>query len=125
MSGPDDRPRGVHPAVVRARRVVGLYGDPSVTWSVVARLGLAAPVAAPGVTEAVEGLHALHGHLGPPPVVDRYGPGAGDALVSRFTDTPFGDDGPLTRVAMAEDGRELVVAVHHGTADGLGLLGYA
>jgi hypothetical protein len=125
MSGQDDRPRGVHPAVVRARRVVGLYGDPSVTWSVVARLGLVAPVAASTVTVAVQGLHAVHGHLGPAPELDRYGPGAGDGVVARFSDTPFGDAGPLTRVALAEDGRELVVAVHHGTADGLGLLGYA
>jgi hypothetical protein len=92
---------------------------------VVARLGLAGPVDPAAVADALRGLHVVHEHLGAAPELDRYEAGGSDAVVATFADTPFGDAGPLTRVALARDGREVVVAVHHGSADGLGLLGYA
>ena len=46
-------------------------------------------------------------------------------MLSRAAAEPYGDAGPLARVALDSAGTELVVAVHHGCADGLGLLGYA
>ena len=116
---------GVHPAVARARRVVGLYGDPSVAWSVVLRLRLALPLDPAAAGTMIERLHGTYDHLGPPPELQRYPLEQRQKMVSWAADEMYGDAGPLVRVALDDSRRELVVAVHHGCADGLGMLGYA
>ena len=113
------------PAVHRARLVVGLYGDPGVTWSIVVRLALADRLEAGDATRRAATLHGQHAHLGRPPALELYAAEQRDGILGRLADEPFRDDGPLVRVALDEAGHELVVAVHHGCADGLGLLGYA
>jgi hypothetical protein len=115
----------VDPAVRRARLVVGLYGDPGVTWSVLVRLRVVRPLDEVRISRAVQRVHATHGHLGPAPELERYPQEQRDAVLARFADLPYGDAGPLVRVALDRASTELVIAVHHGCADGLGLLGYA
>lgn len=122
--GEGESPAGVHPAVLRARRVVGLYGDPDVTWSVVLALRLRDPLRADDVGRAARALCDEHPHLGPAPVVEG-GDADEAALLAEYADRPFGDAGPLVRVALMPDGRSLLLAAHHGAVDGLGLLGVA
>jgi len=125
MSAPDNRADGVDPAVHHARLVVGLYGDPAVTWCVLLRLRLTLPLDRARTSEAIGLLHAAHSHLGPRPELALYSPAQRDTVLSRAADEPYGDSGPLVRIALDRAGTELVVAAHHGCADGLGLLGYA
>lgn len=124
MKVPGSRGTGVDPAVRQARMVVGLYGDPAVTWSVLLRLRLRTPLDPARVSVGIEAVHAAHPHLGPPPVLGRYDAQERGAVLSRAADDSFGDRGPLVRVALDHVGSEIVVAVHHGCVDGLGLLGY-
>ncbi len=125
MSAAGSRADGVDPAVRHARLVVGLYGDPGVTWSVLLRLRSRQPLDRATTAAAIRLLHATHPHLGPPPELGLYRPEKRDERLSRAADEPYDDRGPLVRIALDSTGTELVVAVHHGCADGLGLLGYA
>jgi hypothetical protein len=118
-------PGRVDPAVAHARRVVGLYGDPDVSWSIVMALTLRTPRTVDAVAAAAASLVARHPHLGSAPRVDTFDPVDEGGLITRFADTPYGDRDPLLRVGMAADGTVLVVAGFHGAVDGLGLLGAA
>ena len=62
---PAESGAAVHPAVQQARRVVGLYGDPDVTWSIVLELDLAVAVTVAGVTARLVAITSSHPHLGP------------------------------------------------------------
>jgi hypothetical protein len=115
----------VDPAVLRARRVVGLYGDPDVTWSVVVAVDLDEEVALDALSERARMLVEAHPHLGAAPPVRAFGARTEAAVLAAFADEPYGDRDPLLRVALSEDARTLVVAAHHGAIDGLGLLGAA
>jgi hypothetical protein len=77
------------------------------------------------LAEISERLHravAAHPHLGRPPVVTRSSADDVGQTLRRYLDDPYGDHDPLLRVAATADGRQLVVAAHHGAVDGLGLL---
>jgi hypothetical protein len=124
VTGRPDPPttRGeVHPAVRQARRVVGLYGDPDVTWSIVLRLLLTDAHSVEEMTRRLPALFDAHPHLGRPPTIERLDP----ETLDRFANEEFGDDAPLVRVALDDAGREFVLAAHHGAVDGLGLVGLA
>lgn len=114
----------VDPAVAQARRVVGLYGDPSVTWSVVLALRLREALSPDRIAAAARALVGTHPHLGRAPVVDTWGPDE-SATIAEYANRPYADAGPLLRIAVTGDGRGLLVAAHHGVVDGLGLLGVA
>ena len=117
----DSRP---DPAVLQARRVVGLYGDPGVSWSILLELDLVEPVE-PGEVERRAGeLARAHPHLGRVPIVC-VDPPSWAGVRARFADEPFGDHEPLLRVAVATGVPRLLVAAHHGVVDGLGLVGVA
>jgi len=116
---------GFDAAVHQARRVVGLYGDPDVTWSVVVAFRVTAPLDAGSVRARAAELTAAHPHLGAVPTTELFEQADERLLVHRFANEPYGDHDPLLRVGLAADGRELVVAAHHGAVDGLGLLGVA
>jgi hypothetical protein len=114
-------PQPVDPAVRQARRVVGLYGDPDVTWSIVLMLELAHPVSAEEILDRVPGLFAAHPHLGLRPQVERLDP----TTLDSFANDPFRDELPLVRLALDDAGHHFLVAAHHGAVDGLGLVGLA
>jgi hypothetical protein len=110
-------------AVRRAREVVGLYGDPDVTWSIVLSLATTTPQAPATVQDRLEELLAEHPHLGTAGRVREHAERA--EVVDAFADTPYGDRDPLVRAALTDAGRTLTVAAHHGCIDGLGLVGLA
>ncbi|WP_372664389.1 hypothetical protein [Amycolatopsis kentuckyensis] len=102
-----------------AHRVVGLYGDPTVSWSILleAELGTAAPdpeKLRARLAAAVQ----QYPHLGAVPENERVTdlPSTRD----RFASAPYERGAPLLRVAAGES--TLLVAAHHGALDGLGLL---
>ncbi|MEU0795374.1 hypothetical protein ABZ342_35375 [Amycolatopsis sp. NPDC005961] len=102
-----------------AHRVVGLYGDPTVSWSILleADLGTAAPE--PEKLRArLAAAVQQYPHLGAVPEIER----ADDlpATRDRFASAPYERTAPLLRVAVGES--TLLVAAHHGALDGLGLL---
>lgn len=113
----------VHPAVRQARNVVGLYGDPTVTWSIALGVELQEPLTCAAVAERAAHLWPLWSHLGPLPQVERARPDDWTACRARLLDTPYGDCDPLVRIALSSDGHQLLVAVHHGAVDGLGMVG--
>lgn len=81
---------------------------------------LAEPVPAETVAERLAGTVARYPHLGAEPAVLDCPPQALAGVTARFADEPFEDRQPLLRVAIAPG--ELLLAVHHGATDGLGLL---
>lgn len=130
-------------AVLRARRVVGLYGDPTVSWSIVLEARLSSPVYPDLVRARLARATTDHPHLGVPPTVTVLptGPVAdpapptphaavpGDAVAASdawaavradAADRPYDDREPLIRAAV--EGERLLVAAHHGVVDGFGLL---
>ncbi len=112
------------PAVRRARQVVGLYGDPDVTWSIVLALRLRQPLDPVAVADRLTQLNRDHPHLGPPAALEVVAADLGPTL-DRAANSPYGDNDPLLRVALTSDGRTVVLGAHHGAVDGLGMLGVA
>ncbi|GAA0807104.1 hypothetical protein [Spirilliplanes yamanashiensis] len=105
-----------------ADAAVGLYGDPAVPWSIVVRATLAEPVAAGAVAARLAALTGRHPHLGAAPdVAEVDGDPAGP--LAAFAARAYTPDRPLIRAAVADGGRTLLLAAHHGAVDGLGLLG--
>lgn len=108
----------VHTSVERVRRVVGLYGDPSVSWSIALEVELADPPDSATLTRRAAAIVAAHPHLGIAPTVVEH---RGAATLQDFGDRLYGDRDPLVRIAVGAD--RLLVAAHHGAVDGLGLIG--
>ncbi|WP_199442721.1 hypothetical protein [Umezawaea beigongshangensis] len=104
----------------RARTVVGLYGDPDASWSILLEAQLTSPVDAPAVLRRVTAATAEHPHLGVPPPVLRPGAAAWPDVRASFADLPHRPGDPLLRLATTGD--RLLIAAHHGAVDGLGLL---
>ena len=114
---------GASAAHREAERVVGLYGDPDVSWSIVMEAHLARPVDPAAFVLALRRVVAAHPHLGPSPLVSVV---PGDAVLAAreaIANGLFTPDQPLVRGAVDEAGTHVVVGCHHGVADGLGLLG--
>ncbi|MBE8518814.1 hypothetical protein ILP97_15045 [Amycolatopsis sp. H6(2020)] len=102
-----------------AHRVVGLYGDPTVSWSILleAELGAAAPE--PEKLRArLAAAVQQYPHLGGVPEIERIGDLA--AVRDRFASAPYERGASLVRVAVGD--HTLLIAAHHGALDGLGLL---
>jgi hypothetical protein len=111
-------------AVEAARAVVGWYGDPTVSWSVLLQASLH-----PGVeTDPVDVATRLaatverYPHLGMPPAVQAAGDSEWAGVLARLADQPYTGDCPLVRVAVGSEKPRLVIAAHHGVTDGLGLI---
>ena len=111
----------VDDAVRQARRVVGLYGDPDVTWSIVLQIDLTEAVSLDDCSARLPALFEAHPHLGRLPVIERLDP----TTLDRFANDPYADSAPLVRLALDDAGGRFVVAAHHGAVDGLGLVGLA
>lgn len=115
----------VAPSVRQARRVVGLYGDPDVSWSIVLALTLDEAVVEAQLRERLRTMVQAHPNLGAAPAVVRFAEAERAGLLASFANDAYGDADPLLRVALSEDGESLVLAAHHGAIDGLGMLGAA
>jgi hypothetical protein len=109
----------------QAREVVGLYGDPDTTWGICLELGLSTPLGAHEVARRLARLVPLHPHLGPAPELEVVAASEWDVRRETLAAAPYAVDGPLVRAALADDGRRLFVAAHHGACDGLGLVALA
>lgn len=105
-----------------ARAVVGWYGDPTVSWSVLLQARLATPAQASAVAERLGRLVTRYPHLGAAPVVLESTAAEWPVAHAAFADEPYLDGEPLVRAAVATDDGLLLVAAHHGATDGLGLL---
>jgi hypothetical protein len=104
----------------RARAVVGLYGDPTVPWSIVLQADLPAALDAGVVHARLAALAARYPHLGGAPAVvttDRL-----DETRVEFASRVYDGQEPLVRVALNASPPALLLAAHHGAVDGLGLL---
>jgi len=118
-------------AWLRARAVVGLYGDPTVPWSIVLQAELSEPLAAGAVDDRLAALAACYPHLGGAPAVvaaddlddARAERAAVNDVREQFASRLYDGREPLVRVALAPGpAPALLLAAHHGAVDGLGLL---
>lgn len=111
-------------AVRRAQEVVGLYGDPDVTWGISLELSFAEPVDLSGAPTRLAAMVRDHPHLGPVPIVQSV---AAEEWARTREESASADfsDGRLVRLLASSDGRTFFVTAHHGVCDGLGLLAIA
>ncbi|MEV7037056.1 hypothetical protein [Amycolatopsis sp. NPDC051061] len=104
-----------------AHRVVGLYGDPTVSWSILLEADLGAAAPEPEKLRArLAAAVQQYPHLGAVPEIEL----TTDlpATRDRFASAPYERTAPLLRVAVRAEEPTLLVAAHHGALDGLGLL---
>ena len=112
----------VDSAVLAARRVVGFYGDVDVSWSIMVDARLSSPLDPDVVRDRLAGVVSLNPHLGLSPRFECVGPSDLDRVRQAFADDSYGDQAPLVRGAVDTGGRRVLIAVHHGAADGFGML---
>ncbi len=108
-------------AVTAAQRRFRLSANPHGSWSIAVSATFGEPLDSELVQERARGISAREPALGPAADVLMAGDGPIDPLVEGFCSTPYAPGGPAYRVAVS--GSTILVAVHHGVADGLGLLG--
>lgn len=109
-------------ASASAQAAVGLYGDPTVSWSIVLHARLHAPARADDVATRLADVTVAHPHLGSPPLVREVSAAELPALHDRFSADAYERGEPLVRAAVCPDEPGLLIAAHHGVVDGLGLL---
>jgi hypothetical protein len=108
-------------AVTAAQRRFRLSADPDGSWSIAITAGFSDPLDRELIQERAREISAREPVLGPAAEVIAAGDGPIDPLVEGFCSTPYAPGGPAYRVAVS--GSTILVAVHHGVADGLGLVG--
>ncbi len=108
-------------AAKQAAKVVGLYGDPDVTWGISLEVVLEQPCVLDDAKVRLETLFAGHPHLGPVPLPEPVPVEAWDRRREVSACAPFGPEG-LVRVLVRSDGRAVFVTAHHGVVDGFGLV---
>lgn len=111
-------------ALRRAREVVGLYGDPDVTWGISLEVTFTDSVDLTGAGERLARMVAAHPHLGVVPTLERVLPVDWAIARERSASHDFGD-GRLVRILVSQDSRHFFVTAHHGVCDGLGLIAIA
>jgi hypothetical protein len=107
--------------------VVGLYGDPEVSWGIGVELDFTGAIGHDTVAAdaRLAELASGHRHLGRPAVVEVVARRRWRQRVAEMVFAPFQVSDPLVRVLVTEDLRSLAVGAHHGVVDGLGLLAIA
>jgi hypothetical protein len=100
--------------------VVGLYGDPTVSWSILLEARLSKPADPEAVRSRLADATERFPHLGEPPSVRLIESPEWSVVRADFADQPYRDSEPLVRVAVGAN--RLLVAAHHGAVDGFGLL---
>lgn len=109
-------------AAAEAFAVVGLYGDPTVPWSIALEAELAAPIAPSLLQRRLTELVAANPNCGLPPQWRVAAAGGWQHELHELMNTPYTTAGPIIRGACDETGRRVVVGGHHGAIDGLGML---
>lgn len=107
-------------AWLRACAVVGLYGDPTVPWSIVLQATLTGPLPPDVLRARLAALAERYPHLGGAPSVVTSGDP--DDVRGDFASRGYDGSEPLVRAALLGSPPVLVLAAHHGAVDGLGLL---
>lgn len=108
-------------AIRKAKQVVGLYGDPDVTWSISVEAGFDEPVDLAGVELRLRAMVDEHPHLGGVPALEWVD--EEDWAIAREASASHDfADGRLVRLLASRDRRTFFVTAHHGVCDGLGLL---
>lgn len=107
-----------------ARSVIGLYGDQGVSWSILLEADLSTALDRQLAAKRLADLVASHPRLGSAPQPVHVGAGDWTATRSAFADRPYTESEPLLRLAVLDDAdtARVLIAAHHGAADGLGLL---
>lgn len=107
-----------------ARSVIGLYGDQGVSWSILLEADLSMALDRQLAAKRLADLVASHPHLGSAPQLVHVGAGDWTATRSAFADRPYTESEPLLRFAVLDDAdtARVLIAAHHGAADGIGLL---
>ena len=105
-----------------AQRVVGLYGDPTVSWSILLEARLGNVLAPEKAAERLRAATERYAHLGAPPLIEQVPAAELPAVRDRFAAAPYDRGAPLIRVAVSADEPAVLIAAHHGAVDGLGLL---
>lgn len=105
-----------------AHRVVGLYGDPTVSWSILLEATLPSVLTPEKARMRLEVATGERPHLGAAPEVESFPVNDLSSVRDRFADAPYDRGAPLIRVAVCGDEPIVLIAAHHGALDGLGLL---
>jgi hypothetical protein len=106
----------------RAQTVVGLYGDPTVSWSIILEARLLSSLDPLSARERLCAAVEKYPHLGAQPRIEPIVAADLPVVRERFAAAPYGRGEPLLRVAVCADEPVILVAAHHGALDGLGLL---
>lgn len=105
-----------------ARRVVGLYGDPTVSWSILLEAKLSSVLTPEKARMRLAVAVEERPWLGAAPDVEAVPGKELPATRDRFAEAPYERGAPLLRVAVGTDEPVVLIAAHHGALDGLGLL---
>lgn len=116
LPGSDD----AREALRRAREVVGLYGDPDITWGISIEVRFVDAVDLGGMEGRLSRMVAAHPHLGVLPAIERVHPDGWAEARERSATNDF-SDGALVRILVSNDSRTFFVTAHHGVCDGFGL----
>ncbi len=105
-----------------AQRVVGLYGDPTVSWSILLEAKLSSVLTPEKARMRLAVAAEERPWLGAAPEVEAVPGNELPATRDRFAEAPYERGAPLLRVAAGTDEPVVLIAAHHGALDGLGLL---
>lgn len=109
-------------ATDRASAVVGLYGDPTISWSILLRADLDTVVKPAEVRARLSAAAWKYPHLGAAPDVTVACTEELPGVRDRFAMRGYSRGEPLVRVAVGATDPVLLLAAHHGALDGLGTL---
>jgi hypothetical protein len=109
-------------ATDRASAVVGLYGDPTISWSILLRADLDTLAKPDEVRARLSAATWKYPHLGAVPEVTVASTEELPEVRDRFAMRTYRRGEPLVRVAVGATDPVLLLATHHGALDGLGTL---
>ena len=109
-------------ATDRASAVVGLYGDPTISWSILLRAELDTLAKPDEIRARLSAATWKYPHLGGTPDVTVACAEELPEVRDRFAMRTYHPGEPLMRVAIGATDPVLLIATHHGALDGLGTL---
>lgn len=109
-------------AAAEALAVVGMYGDPTVSWSIFLETEFTAPIDPEEAHRRLDAAIAAHPACGIAPEWAVLPDAEWASGRTRLADEAYAVGRPLVRAQCSTDGRRLIVGAHHGALDGLGML---